>query len=215
MSPFEKPVREITHGAHLRRLVIHNPASNSWHICYDSNVIKQRRYVAISYRYVDIVPQVVDEPTRVRNLLPRFKLSWQLNESAYWIDPMLVDPANKQESLSQVDVYCSAKFTRIMLSLDPPPPVTEDEAWLNYGKRLWTLPEALLSRELQFKFRDDDVKPIPLFFKNLQRILERNERQDSEPLFRAPDRIHALMGLLSVVSTGNRVTSPRSALHGE
>lgn len=56
------------------------------------------------------------------------------------------------------DVYRNAQFTLIMLC--PRPCVTEEEAWKGYGERLWTLPEALLSRELRFKFRDDNVTPI-------------------------------------------------------
>ncbi|KAG9315405.1 hypothetical protein JVU11DRAFT_4555 [Chiua virens] len=167
-----EPVREITHGAHPNQLFIHNPVSNSWDVCSDSNIIKQQRYIAISYVYKDIVPEGTDGPTELR-LKQEFLTEVQavvesLNESAYWIDITLIDSAAIRKFPEKVDkdlyrmadVYRSAQFTLIMLS--PPPPVTEKEAWLKYGERLWTLPEALLSRELRFRFRAGDVTPITL-----------------------------------------------------
>lgn len=165
-----EPVHEITHSTYPRRLVIYHPASKSWNICSDSNVIKQQKYVAISYRYNDIVPE--DKHKEHVTLKAKFikeveMIVASLDQSAYWIDLTLVDKEEGQpleevdkDLYRMADVYRGAEFTLIMLS--PPAGVTEESAWLTYGQRLWTFPEALLSRELRFKFRDGKVTPITL-----------------------------------------------------
>ena len=164
-----EPVHEITHAPYPCRLIIHDPASKSWYVCSDAAIIKQQKYVAISYRYDDIVPEGVDETTRL-SLHEAFitkveTIVTSLNESAYWIDLTLVDKTSSPEETNKdlyrmADVYRSAEFTLIMLC--PPADVTEEEAWKGYGERLWTLPEALLSRQLRYKFRDGKVTPITL-----------------------------------------------------
>ena len=149
--------------------MIYNPASSSWNLCSESDIIKRQRYVAISYRYNEVVAEGVDETTRL-SLHEAFitnveAIVTSLDESAYWIDLTLVDKTSSPEETNKdlyrmADVYRSAEFTLIMLC--PPADVTEEEAWKGYGERLWTLPEALLSRQLRYKFRDGKVTPITL-----------------------------------------------------
>lgn len=166
-----EPVNEITHATHPRRLIIRDPdpKSTSWHICSDPNIIKQQKYIAVSYRYEDIVPKGMDKEDEL-DLRKIFitqveAIVASLHISAYWIDLTLIDETTSPEEINQdlyrmADVYRSAQFTLIMLS--PPTGVTEEQAWMAYGERLWTFPEALLSRELRFKFRDGKVMPITL-----------------------------------------------------
>ncbi|KAF8545914.1 hypothetical protein OG21DRAFT_1491776, partial [Imleria badia] len=190
-----EPVDEITHSTHPPRLVIRDPASKSWKVCSDSNIIKQQKYVTISYTYSHILPQDTakkDHPALKAKFITQVEaIMASLGQSAYWIDLTLVDemedpaaeevdkkedqPAEEADEKEKedkppkevdkdlyhmADVYRGAEFTLIMLC--PPAGVTEESAWLTYGQRLWTFPEALLSRELRFKFRDDEVTPITL-----------------------------------------------------
>lgn len=164
-----EPVREITHAPYPRRLVIYDPVAKSWNVSSDENIIKQQRYVAISYRYDEIVPEGADETIQLglhKAFITKIEaIMTSLDESAYWIDLTLVDKTRSPEETNKdlyrmADVYRSAEFTLIMLC--PPSGVTELEAWEGYGERLWTLPEALLSRQLRYKFRDGKVTPITL-----------------------------------------------------
>ncbi|KAH0834116.1 hypothetical protein J3R83DRAFT_11404 [Lanmaoa asiatica] len=166
-----EPVQEITRSTHPRRLIIRDPdpKSTSWHICSDPNVIKQQSYIAVSYRFEDIIPRGVDKEDQLRlkkTFITKVEaVMASLHESAYWIDLTLVDETSSPEEVNQdlyrmADVYRGAQFTLIMLC--PPTGVDEKQAWIAYGERLWTFPEALLSRELRFKFRDNEVTPITL-----------------------------------------------------
>ncbi|KAF8439967.1 hypothetical protein L210DRAFT_2192850 [Boletus edulis BED1] len=164
-------VHAITHSTHPRRLVIYDPASRSWQICSDPNVVRQQKYIAISYRYEEIVPKGTSDENRTI-LKATFITDVEavvasLHLSAYWIDLTLIDKSTDaspaevdQDVYRMADVYRGAEFTLIMLC--PPDGVTEEGAWLAYGERLWTFPEALLSRELRFKFRGEEVTPITL-----------------------------------------------------
>ena len=166
-----EPVHEITHSTHPRRLMIYDPSSKSWHVCSDPNIIKQQKYVAVSFRYEDVVPRYTAKEhisdsekmfiTEVEAVVASF------HQSAYWIDLTLIDrteyhsPEEIDKDLYRMaDVYRGAQFSLIMLFA--PAGVTEESAWMAYGQRLWNFPQALLSRELRFKFRDGEVTPITL-----------------------------------------------------
>ena len=166
-----EPIHEITHSTHPRRLVIYDPSSKSWHVCSDPDIIKQQKYVTISFRYEDIIPQGTaekDKPSLKETFITEVEaVVASLHQSAYWIDLTLIDRTESQlpeeidkDLYRMADVYRGAQFTLIMLC--PPDGVTEESAWTAYGQRLWTFPEALLSRELRFKFRDGAVTPITL-----------------------------------------------------
>ena len=166
-----EPIHEITHSKHPRRLMIHDPVSQSWQFCSDPDIIKQQKYVAVSYRYEDIVPKGTakkDKPGLKETFITEVEaVVASLHQSAYWIDLTLIDRAESQppeeidkDLYRMADVYRSAQFTLIMLY--PRADVTEESAWLAYGQRLWTFSEALLSRELRFKFRYGEVTPITL-----------------------------------------------------
>jgi hypothetical protein len=83
---------------------------------------------------------------------------------AYWCDLECLGktPAEKKVDLYRMaDVYRGAVLTLIMLGKSS---AGENECWKNWGQRLWTMPEALLSSRLCYKFRDRDVvTPLSLF----------------------------------------------------
>ncbi|KIK92279.1 hypothetical protein PAXRUDRAFT_584706 [Paxillus rubicundulus Ve08.2h10] len=163
----DESVYEITHALHPRRIKIYNAGSESWEICSDPHRIRHQRYVAISYRYKDIISGMVDDTERHR-LEGEFVVKVEtvmhsLGETAYWLDfEMIYGPVDEKNKdiYRMADVYRGAQFTLIMLS--PAEGVSEEMAWREYGERLWTLPEVLLSREVRFKMRDGDVTPLTL-----------------------------------------------------
>ncbi|KAN0080196.1 hypothetical protein V8E55_009762 [Tylopilus felleus] len=167
-----EPVHEITHSTHPRRLVIYDSDSRSWNISDDANIIKQQKYIVISYRYDDIVPKGTPHQDPSRPALEAAFITEvesvvaSLQYSAYWTDLTLTARGtNQPEEIDKdvyrmADVYRGAEFTLIMLPHSEE--VAEKDAWLAYGQRLWTFPEALLSRKLRFKFRDGEVTPITL-----------------------------------------------------
>ncbi|KAF9221750.1 hypothetical protein BS17DRAFT_757143 [Gyrodon lividus] len=162
-----EPVHEITHALYPRRLMIYNKISKLWEVCSDPDIIKQQRYVTISYRYDDIVPGNVEDAKRFKlenNFVAKVEaVMLSLKETAYWLDLTLISniPAEKNKDLYRMaDIYRGAQFTLIMLC--PMEGANEEQAWKDYGDRLWTLPEALLSREVRFKMGNGDVTPITL-----------------------------------------------------
>ncbi|KAF8841830.1 hypothetical protein BDN67DRAFT_900582 [Paxillus ammoniavirescens] len=163
----DESVYEITHALYPRRLKIYNATSESWEICSDPHRIKHQRYVTISYRYNDIISGTVDDTERHR-LEDEFVAKVEavllsLRETAYWLDLKSIDdpPEEKNKDVYRMaDVYRGAQFTLIMLS--PAEGVSEETAWKEYGERLWTLPEVLLSREVRFKMGGGKVTPLTL-----------------------------------------------------
>ncbi|KAF8836057.1 hypothetical protein BDN67DRAFT_911853, partial [Paxillus ammoniavirescens] len=160
-------VYEITHALYPRRLKIYNATSELWEICSDPHRIRYQRYVTISYRYNDIISGTVDDTERHR-LEDEFVAKVEavilsLKETAYWLDLKSIDepPEEKNKDVYRMaDVYRGAQFTLIMLC--PAEGVSEETAWKEYGERLWTLPEVLLSREVRFKMGGGDVTHINL-----------------------------------------------------
>ncbi|KIJ18328.1 hypothetical protein PAXINDRAFT_154147 [Paxillus involutus ATCC 200175] len=158
----KEPVYEITHALYPRRLKIYNASSGLWEICSDPHRIRHQRYVTISYRYNDIISGTVDDTERHR-LEGEFvakaeAVMFSLKETAYWLDLQSMDesPEEKNKDVYRMaDVYRGAQFTLIMLCRAEG--VSEETAWKEYGERLWTLPEVLLSREVRFKMGGGDV----------------------------------------------------------
>ncbi|KAG0706219.1 hypothetical protein DFH29DRAFT_188769 [Suillus ampliporus] len=151
----EDDVRRITHALYPRFLVVYDATTRTWTRVDDEAVVKQKPYVAITYYYHDMMTsgngvEVLIQRSRDATLDQGF--------DAYWLDLecLLEDPAQKAQDLYRMaDVYRRASFTLIVLN--------EATAWAAWGTRIWTLPEALLSRELRYKAGDNAVTPINLF----------------------------------------------------
>ncbi|KAG2029426.1 hypothetical protein BDR03DRAFT_975842, partial [Suillus americanus] len=86
------------------------------------------------------------------------------NYNAYWLDLECVGGTRSEKNRDlycMADVYRGAGVTLIMLGKSAE---GENECWRVWGERIWTMPEALLSHRLCYKFRDrEEVTPLSLF----------------------------------------------------
>jgi len=86
---------------------------------------------------------------------------------AYWLDCECLGKTQEEKNRDlycMADVYRCAEVTLIMLGkAGAGGKERENECWRGWGERVWTLPEALLSARLCYKFRDrDEVKRMSL-----------------------------------------------------
>ncbi|KAG1855323.1 hypothetical protein DFJ58DRAFT_702871 [Suillus subalutaceus] len=129
-----------THTLYPRLLIIRDPIRNEWVPCADRDIIIHTKFIAISFYSV---------------------LGQKYN--AYWLDLECVGetPSEKNRDLyCMADVYRGAEMTLIMLGKYA---TGENKCWRGWGERMWTMPEALLSRHLCYKFRDREaVTPLSL-----------------------------------------------------
>ena len=119
----------------------------------DSKLIISTPYLAVSYRHTDF-PDKKDLEQTVRNAC------LERNLTAYWLDFACTGETNeeKSEDLYRIaDVFRGAKETLIMISET----ATED-GWRSWGNRVWTYPEALLSKKLIFKKGDAGIEEVTL-----------------------------------------------------
>ncbi|KAG2028326.1 hypothetical protein BDR03DRAFT_1028267, partial [Suillus americanus] len=126
---------------------------NVWTKVNVEAAVRRKPYVAVTYCYEDVINSGSMETLieRVRNA------TLGQGFDAYWLDHecLFKDPVQKAQDLYRMsDVYRLASFTLIML--------TNESAWPAWGSRVWTLPEALLSRELRYKAGNNTVTPISL-----------------------------------------------------
>ncbi|KAG1730176.1 hypothetical protein EDB19DRAFT_1641432 [Suillus lakei] len=156
-----------TRTLYPRLLMIHNPNRNEWIPCTNRDIIICTKFIAISYRAIDAYEarsssekeqkaQFIDE-VRAAVLGQKF--------DAYWLD---LECLGKTPSEKNLDVYCMADVYRraeeTLIMLGKVATSGENECWRDWGKRVWTFPEALLSSRLCYKFRDrEEVKPLSLF----------------------------------------------------
>ncbi|KAG2078438.1 hypothetical protein BDR04DRAFT_310946 [Suillus decipiens] len=146
-------VRRITHALYPRFLVVYDEDRRDWTRVNVETAVRRKPYVAVTYCYDDVINFGSTEALieRVRNA------TLDQGFDAYWLDLecLFEDPIQKAQDLYRMsDVYRLASFTLIIL--------TNESAWLAWGSRVWTLPEALLSRELRYKAGDNAVTPISL-----------------------------------------------------
>ncbi|KAG2355898.1 hypothetical protein BDR07DRAFT_1424887 [Suillus spraguei] len=158
----EDEINTRTHACYPRILMIRSLNQDGWVECADREIIVHTKFIAISYRALDVytrgnneeIAQFVD---KVRAAV----LGQQFN--AYWLDlECLGDSSERNRDVyCMADVYRRAETTLIMLGRAAS---GENECWRNWGKRVWTFPEALLSPRLCYTFRDrEEVKPLSLF----------------------------------------------------
>ncbi|KIK43148.1 hypothetical protein CY34DRAFT_728356 [Suillus luteus UH-Slu-Lm8-n1] len=148
-----------------RILVIRDPIQNEWVPCADRETIIRTKYVAISYRALDAYTRGPNQEIEKAQFTEEVRAAvLGLKYDAYWCDLECIGetPAEKNLDLyCMADVYRGAQLTLIVLGKSS---VGENECWKGWGQRVWTLPEALLSSRLCYKFRDRDlVTPLSLF----------------------------------------------------
>jgi hypothetical protein len=146
-------VRRVTHALYPRFLMVYNKGERKWSMVTVDAEVTRKPYVAVTYCYDDVINSgSIDE------LIERARdATLDQGYDAYWLDEecLLKDPVQKAQDLYRMsDVYRLASFTLIILS--------NKSAWPAWGSRVWTLPEALLSRELRYKAGNDAVTPISL-----------------------------------------------------
>ncbi|KAG2031969.1 hypothetical protein BDR03DRAFT_971249 [Suillus americanus] len=146
-------VRRVTHALYPRFLVVYDKDRRDWTRVDAEAVVRRKPYVAVTYCYADVMNFGTTEALikRVRNA------TLDQGFDAYWLDLecLFEDPVQKAQDLYRMsDVYRLASFTLIIL--------TDESAWPAWGGRVWTLPEALLSRELRYLAGNNAVTPISL-----------------------------------------------------
>ncbi|KAL4067156.1 hypothetical protein V8B97DRAFT_974040 [Scleroderma yunnanense] len=162
-------VESVTHTLHPRKLVIHR--SNRWEHCEDPSIIINYRYIAISYRQTDIFRHGTDDKGRMREKEQKRQFiesvratTLQCGMQAYWLDLECVGETTEEKNTDvyrMADIYRSAIFTLITIRKSDDP--HSIQGWKSWGARVWTFPEALLSRELRYRIGiDGPVLPITL-----------------------------------------------------
>jgi hypothetical protein len=172
-SPMEHSARAIedgetdipTHTLYPRLLVIRDPIRNEWVACADRETIIRTKFIAISYRATDAYTRGPNQDIEKAQFTEEVRAAVLGQKyDAYWCDLECVGetPAEKNLDLyCMADVYRGAELTLIMLGKSAD---GENECWKGWGERVWTMPEALLSSRLCYKFRDRDlVTPLSLF----------------------------------------------------
>ncbi|KAG1859632.1 hypothetical protein F4604DRAFT_1588860 [Suillus subluteus] len=146
-------VQRVTHALYPRFLVVYDENRRDWTRVDAEAVVRRKPYVAVTYCYADMMNSGSTEEL----------IEWVRNATldqgfnAYWLDLecLFEDPVQKAQDLYRMsDVYRLASFTLIILS--------DESAWPAWGARVWTLPEALLSRELRYLAGNSAVTPISL-----------------------------------------------------
>ncbi|KAG0700178.1 hypothetical protein DFH29DRAFT_983184 [Suillus ampliporus] len=129
------------------------------------DTIIRTKFIAISYRAVDAFtrgPDMEQEKAQFKDEVRAAVLGQKFD--AYWLDLECVGETPSEKSLDlycMADVYRGARVTLIMLGRAAS---GENECWRGWGERVWTMPEALLSPHLCYKFRDrEEVTPLSLF----------------------------------------------------
>jgi len=171
-SPLEHSSRIIDEGEmeiptrtlYPRLLIIRDPIRNKWVPCADRDMINTK-FIAISYRAIDAYTKGPDQEAEQAQFKEEVRAAVLGQKyDAYWLDLECLGetPSDKNRDLyCMADVYRGAELTLIMLGKSA---AGENEYWRGWGERMWTLPEALLSSRLSYKFRDREaVTPLSLF----------------------------------------------------
>ncbi|KAG2158527.1 uncharacterized protein EDB93DRAFT_1237905 [Suillus bovinus] len=134
-----------THSLYPRLLIIRDPIRNEWVPCADRDTIIRTKFIAISYRAIDAFTRGPDQEAEKAQFIEEIRAAVLGQKyDAYWLDLECVGETLSEKNL---DLYCMADVYR---GAD--------------GERVWTMPEALLSSGLCYKFRDREaVTPLSLF----------------------------------------------------
>jgi hypothetical protein len=151
----------ILHASYPRALVVKE--GETWKLRIVDGDLIYMDYLAVSYRWSDFGDTDYLRTT-VRSTCN------QLGFKAYWMDSECLGESDAEKNVDlyrMSDVYRGAKQTLIMIqpqpAKDPDDKDTpERRGWKSWGGRVWTLPEALLSRNLLCKVGNNDVQEISL-----------------------------------------------------
>ncbi|KAG2070805.1 hypothetical protein BDR04DRAFT_1231436 [Suillus decipiens] len=157
----EDEMNTRTHACYPRILMIRSLDQDGWVRCVDREIIIHIKFIAISYRALDVYTRGdKEEIAQFKDKVRAAVLGQQFN--AYWLDLECLDELERNRDVyCMTDVYRRAETTLIVLGRLAS---GENECWRNYGERVWTFPEALLSPRLCYTFRDqEEVKPLSLF----------------------------------------------------
>lgn len=166
---FSTTVKGVTHALHPRRLAIHG--ESGWYHCEDPAIIINYRYVAISYRQSDVFQRGVDDEGKKREEEQKKQFiesvratTLQCGLQAYWLDLECLGETTEEKNIDlyrMADIYRGAIFT--LITLRKSDDQHSIESWKSWGGRVWTFPEAFLSRELRYRIGlDGPVIPITL-----------------------------------------------------
>ncbi|KAH0835411.1 hypothetical protein J3R83DRAFT_9031 [Lanmaoa asiatica] len=153
-----------THTLYPRLLMIRNPTGDEWSPCMDPSTIMSSKYIAISYPAADVYTSGPNEKREKELFVQEVRSAVvQQNFDAYWLDLECIGETPDEKNLDlycMADVYRIAESTLIILGNSQE---GEEDAWRRWGGRVWTLPEALLSHRLLYKFRDgSEIKSVSL-----------------------------------------------------
>ena len=152
----------ITHATNPRRLVYFDHTSGrsgGWVVTEDPDIVMHQPYIAITFCRRDFIHGKEDSAEQansrqafIRNVRTVVRAE---KFNAYWLDLECIDEAERGRDLYRMaDVYRRAGRTLVMIS--------HEGGWKTWGMRCWTLPEALLSRDLVCKVGDGAVFPLAL-----------------------------------------------------
>ncbi|KAG9309197.1 hypothetical protein JVU11DRAFT_10911 [Chiua virens] len=145
------------HSLYPRLLMLHDATKDQWIPCTDPDTIIRTKYIAISYCAADIYSHSHNPEREKEDFIKDVHAAVvRQNFDAYWLDLECLGQTPEEKKLDlycMADVYRSAELTLIMLG-DSDSVADGCDAWKRWGDRVWTLPEALLSQRLHYKFRD-------------------------------------------------------------
>ena len=169
-SGFKAAVPSVTRALHPRKLVIYR--KETWEHCDDPNIIINYRFIAISYCQRDVFKRgsdeggkQIEEEQKKRFIESVRATTLECGMQAYWLDLECLGKSTEEINIDvyrMADIYRGANFTLITIGKSD---VDEHsiQSWKSWGGRVWTLPEALLSRELRYRNGiDGPVLPITL-----------------------------------------------------
>ena len=146
----QNSVHAVSHAIFPRQLIIYDH-DHGWSACTNENVLVRTKYLAISYCESDFTDRrALVEVVRATCHREGF--------AAYWLDfecRGATETEINQDLYRIADVFRGADKTLCMIKQTP-------NGWRNWGGRVWTMPEALLSKALLYKVGSDPVQSIEL-----------------------------------------------------
>jgi hypothetical protein len=146
----QNSVHTVTHAIFPRQLIVYNSA-HGWSATTNEDVLARTMYLAISYRQSDFPDRhALTASVRAACQAEGFR--------AYWLDfecAGTTEAEKNQDVYRIADVFRGALKTLCMIKQTP-------DGWTSWGDRVWTMPEALLSKALLYKVGSGPVQSIEL-----------------------------------------------------
>ncbi|EGO00547.1 hypothetical protein SERLA73DRAFT_71562 [Serpula lacrymans var. lacrymans S7.3] len=146
-TPHDATGQEITFALCPRYLMLYDRAHKCWLRCSKQEILKQQRYVAVSYRQSDFFTRGEGENVQKEVLIKSIQHSClSIGHSAYWLDFQCTGESQEEKNLDLyriADVFRGASRTLIKIK-ETSDDMSSSQGWKSWGSRVWTLPEALL-----------------------------------------------------------------------